>query len=132
MGGVLSTGGNVDDDIHAMPHELALFDVLQAAINAVLICPPGPTLDDLADALCSLSACTDRLAKQRAAAQGIVDSASRWASESANRARQLADAARAAHFLARSKALGKPPPDLEVLLTRLTTPANPSVLHGAP
>ena len=71
----MNTGGDVDVDMHAMPHELALFDALQAAINAVVICPPGPTLDNLADALCSLSACTDRLAKQRAAAQGISDSA---------------------------------------------------------
>ena len=112
---------------------------MQAAINAVLMCPPGPTLDDLADALCSLSVCTDRLAKQRAAAQGIGDSAgdrvsdraSEWAGEWANRARQLADAARAAYLLARRKALGQPPADLEVLLSRLAAPADSSVLHGS-
>lgn len=121
-----------EDQTSVLPHELALLDALQAAISAVLMAPPGPTLDDLADALCSLSAATERLAKQRAAAAGLGDSDSDsdghcdWAT----RARQLANAARSAYLFARRKALGQPGPELENILTRLATQTGISVPAG--
>ena len=117
-----------EDQTSVLPHELALLDALQAAISAVLMAPPGPTLDDLADALCSLSAATERLAKQRAAAAGVGDSDSHcdWAT----RARQLANAARSAYLFARRKALGQPGPELENILTRLATQTGISVPAG--
>ena len=117
-----------EDQTSVLPHELALLDALQAAISAVLMAPPGLTLDDLADALCSLSAATERLAKQRAAAAGVGDSDSHC--DLATRARQLANAARSAYLFARRKALGQPGPELENILTRLATQTGISVPAG--
>ena len=119
-----------EDQTSVLPHELALLHALQAAISAVLMAPPGPTLDDLADALCSLSAATERLAKQRAAAAGVGDSDSDAHCDWATRARQLANAARSAYLFARRKALGQPGPELENILTRLATQTGISVPAG--